>query len=266
MNANFTLGMDCKLFYGAALLNGSSVLPSTPQQWTEADNAQNVTLGGSTGESDITTRASGKWKQSAATHKAATIDTEMLWKPGDAFFEAVKDAWLAGGEIAVAAMDGGIEDSGVQGLASNCVVINFTRTEQLEEAAKVAVSFKPSSFTEWYEVATGATAATGSVTLSGQPGDANLVVIGDGENTVTFEFDTANAVEAGHTRVVVGNDAPATITALINAINASVLNIGAAEDSGDKATLTHQTLGVIGNVAITKTGANIAVVGMTGGV
>ena len=57
-----------------------------------------------------------------------------------------------------------------------------------------------------------------------------------------------------------------TPAALIDAINASVLTIGAAEGAGDSATLTHQTLGVIGNAAITKTGANIAVTGMTGGV
>jgi len=42
------------------------------------------------------------------------------------------------------------------------------------------------------------------------------------------EFDTAadpGAVETGHTRVKVGADAPATVTALIAAINASVLTI-----------------------------------------
>jgi hypothetical protein len=37
-----------------------------------------------------------------------------------------------------------------QGLVSNFVVTNFSRTEPLEDAIKVSVTAKPSSFTQWY--------------------------------------------------------------------------------------------------------------------
>lgn len=204
---NFTLGMDCKLYFGDALLNGTTSTPET-MTWTEADNAQNVTLGGSTGSADITTRASGKWKQSASTHKDASIDGELLWKPGDTFFEAVKDAWLDNTELPLAAMDGDIEDDGVQGLVSNFVVTNFSRSESLEEAAKVSVSFKPSSYTDWYEVDKAAalitvpaydvlmTAGTGSIdlTVCGANGTVNLA----GKKIVTLRVTAlagnANAI------------------------------------------------------------------------
>jgi hypothetical protein len=136
---------------------------------------------------------------------------------------------------------------------------------------EIKLAFKPTKSANpprWVIIAAGTTAATGLVSLGGQPGDANIVVIGDGTRTVTFEFDSAadpGAVETGHTRVKIGADAPATITALINAINASALDISAAETTGDAAALTHETLGIIGNVPITKTGANITVTGMAGG-
>jgi len=264
MSENFVLGKDCKLYHSETL----TATPTGAEDWSEIDNAKDVNLQLDNGEADISTRGS-TWKATAATLKEASIETELLWKPSDPAFAAVLDAWLNNKEIAVAAMSGGMAVSGSQGLAGNCVVTSFKRNEPLEEAVTVSVTLKPSSFTTWLVVPAGTIAATGTVTLSGQPGDANIVVIGDGETTVTFEFDSAadpGAVEAGHTRVKIGVSAAATITALIDAINASALTIGAAEGAGDSATLTHQTLGVIGNVAITKTGANIAVTGMTGGV
>ena len=266
MSDNFVLGKDCKLYY--AYDGALTDIPTGEEDWDEIDNAKDVSLQLDNDQADISTRGS-TWKATAPTMKDASIETEMLWKPSDPAFAAVLDAWLNNKEIGIAAMTGDITVAGSQGLAGNSVVTSFKRNEPLGEAVTVSVTLKPSSFTTWLVMPIGTIAATGSVTLSGQPGDANIVRIGDGVSTVTFEFDSAQdpgAVEAGHTRVKIGNDAPASITALINAINASVLTIGAAEDSGDKATLTHQTLGVIGNVAITKTGANIAVAGMSGGV
>ena len=262
---NFVLGKDCKLYYGETL----TATPTGAEDWTEIDNAKDVNLQLDNGEADITTRGNSGWKATAATLKEASIETEMLWKPSDPAFAAVLDAWLNNKELAIAAMSGAMAVAGSQGLAGNCVVTSFKRNEPLEEAVTVSVTLKPSSFTTWLVMPAGTIAATGTVTLSGQPGDANIVVIGDGVSTVTFEFDSAadpGAVEAGHTRVKIGVAASNTITALIDAINASALTIGAAEGTGDSADLTHQTLGVIGNVAITKTGANIAVTGMAGGV
>ena len=77
----------------------------------------------------------------------------MVWDSSDAAFSALKDAWLNSTEIALAAMDGAVDTSGNQGLASNFTVTNFSRSEALEEAITVSVTVKPSSQTEWYVVA-----------------------------------------------------------------------------------------------------------------
>jgi hypothetical protein len=152
MSDNFKLGMDCKLYYKTTLLTG----PPDGTGWTELDNAKDVNLQQENGEADITTRANGGWRATAATLKEATIEFEMLWKPSDAAFTAILNAWLTSGEIAIAAMDGaietGAENAGNQGLASNCSVTSFTRNEPLEEAVTVSVTLKPSSFTAWYTV------------------------------------------------------------------------------------------------------------------
>jgi len=148
MSENFTLGMDCKLYFKTALLTG----PPDGTGWTEIDNAKDVNLQQENGEADVTTRANNGWRATAATLKEATIEFEMLWKPSDAAFAAILAAWLAAGEIAIAALDGAIDEAGNQGLASNCSVTSFTRNEPLEEAVTVSVTLKPSSFTDWYVV------------------------------------------------------------------------------------------------------------------
>jgi predicted secreted protein len=153
MADNFTLGMNCKLFLGADLL--SLEVGASSATWTEADNVKDLTLNLSAGEADITTRANGGWKATAATLKEGSIEFDMLWKPSDDLFDAIQEAWLGGDEIAAAAMSGpvtGEGSSGSQGLASNFSVTNFTRNEPLNEAVTVKVTLKPSSFTEWYTV------------------------------------------------------------------------------------------------------------------
>ena len=151
MSENFVLGKDCKLYFGDALLDGSTHTPATVD-WTELDNALDVNLNLSTGEADITTRANNGWKATAATLKEGSIEFEMLWKPSDAAFTAILNAWLNAAEIAIAALDGAIDEAGNQGLASNCSVTSFTRNEPLEEALTVNVTLKPSSYTTWYTV------------------------------------------------------------------------------------------------------------------
>jgi len=116
------------------------------------DNCTDVNLNLTAGEADVTTRANSGWKAVAATLKEASIDFEMLWKPSDAGFTAISEAWLNGDELSFACMDGDITTSGKKGLAANFMVTNFSRSEPLTEAIKVSVTIKPSSFTEWYTV------------------------------------------------------------------------------------------------------------------
>ena len=148
MPVNFILGMDGKLYFDATPL--ASIDP-TGATWTELDNVTDVTLNLETGEADITTRANNGWRATASSLKDGSIEFEMVYKPGDAGFDAIEAAWSASGEIAIAAMDGPIATVGSKGLTGNFTVTNFTRTEPLEEAMKVAVTLKPSSYTDWYE-------------------------------------------------------------------------------------------------------------------
>ena len=146
---SFVLGMDCKLYFDSTPLADA---PSTGT-WVELANAKDVTINLETGEADITTRANNGWRATAATLKDGSVEFEMLWKPGDTGFDAIKTAWSNAAEIAIAAMDGDITVSGNQGLAGNFTVTNFSRSEPLEDAVSVSVTLKPSSYTTWYEVA-----------------------------------------------------------------------------------------------------------------
>ena len=134
---NFVLGMDCKLYKGDALLDGDTSTPATVT-WSEADNVKDLNLNLETDEADVTTRGNNGWKATAATLKSGSIEFEMLWKPSDAIFTALLNAWLNKAEVALAAMSGAITVEGKQGLASNFTVTNFSRNEPLGEAVTVS--------------------------------------------------------------------------------------------------------------------------------
>jgi len=149
---SFKLGMDAVMYISDTLLDGSTTTPSTAT-WTEQSNVKDLTLNLDTGEADATTRGNNGWRATLATLKEGSIEFEMVWDTQSSGFTAIKDAWLNSNEIAMAAMDGDIATSGNQGLASNFTVTNFSRNEPLEEAITVNVTVKPSSRTDWYEVA-----------------------------------------------------------------------------------------------------------------
>jgi hypothetical protein len=145
------LGMNAKLYRGDDLLESASSSEISGINWDEITNVRDVTLNLETGEADVTTRANSGWKQTLATLKDGSVEFELVWDTTDADFAAVRDAWLNSTEIALAVMDGDI-DTEAQGLVSNFTITNFSRTEPLEDAIKVSVTAKPSSFTQWYIV------------------------------------------------------------------------------------------------------------------
>ena len=146
------LGLNCKFYYSDTLLDGDANTPSTVS-WSEIDDIKDLTLNLETGEADVTTRGNNGWRATLATLKDGSIEFEMLWDTADAGFSALQTAWANGDEIALAAMDGDISTSGNEGLAGNFTITNFSRSEPLEEGVSVSVTAKPSSETDWYEVA-----------------------------------------------------------------------------------------------------------------
>ncbi len=127
------LGFEGKLYYGAA---GSLAT-------NEMTNVRDITVSVENGEADVTTRASNGWKATAATLKSGSIEWEMIWEPGDAGFDAIKNAYFNNTAIALAALDG----ADGEGLDADFSITKFSRSEPLEDAMKVSVTAKPTQGT-----------------------------------------------------------------------------------------------------------------------
>ncbi len=127
--ANFVLGMDAALYIDSSLV----------------DNVRNLTLNMEAGESDITTRGNDGWRATAPTLRECTAEFQMVWKPGDTAFEAVKDAFLNNTEVELKILS----EVGGEGPHGDFSITGFTRNEDLEEAILVDVTAKLSSFTAW---------------------------------------------------------------------------------------------------------------------
>lgn len=141
------LGLAAKLYRNT----GTYASPT----WTEITNVKDVTVTMEKGEADVTTRAADGWVQTAATLKNMTIEFQMVWNPGDAGFEAIKDAFMDNTAVELLALDGASDDVGAQGPRASCDVFSFTRGEPLAEALTVDVTCKPTlsdNAPEWFEV------------------------------------------------------------------------------------------------------------------
>jgi hypothetical protein len=144
--ATYVLGMNAGLYQGAA---GST----TPSSMSEVDNVRDVTLSMEAGEADITTRGNNGWRATAPTLRECTVEFQMVWKPGDAVFDAIKTAFLTSGTVALAVLDQKVGISGAQGPLGDFSITNFSRNEALEEAIVADVTAKLAVFVEWHEVA-----------------------------------------------------------------------------------------------------------------
>ena len=142
--ADFLLGKDAKLYYGA---EGAAI-----GALVELDNVGDVTVNLEAGEADVTTRANGGWEGTAATLRKCTIDFEMVWKPADAAFTALKAAFLASTLVEIAALDQDKAVGGAQGPKGSFSVTGFSRNEALTEAIRVSVSVKLTTFDEWVSI------------------------------------------------------------------------------------------------------------------
>ena len=131
------LGDEMKLYFCAAGIGG------TPT-WTELSRVKDVKLNTSKGEADVTTRASGGWKQVIGTLMDASIEFEMPWDTENEGLQAVKVAYFTSGALlGLAVMDGPIAEAGSEGLWADCAILKFERTEPLENASTVSVTAKP---------------------------------------------------------------------------------------------------------------------------
>lgn len=154
----------------------------------------------------------------------------------------------------------------VSGTAGN---VTITKTDPSVVIALTGMSGgAASSNVKVYEF-DAAIAASGTVDFTGQPADGGSIQINDGVNpAVTFEFDSnASVVESSTLRqVIIGGSTAATVTALINAINAApTLAVTASPGTGTQALVVNDTAGTVGNQAIVDAATNLTVTGLSGG-
>jgi Phage tail tube protein len=145
MPQEFLLGMNAKIYQGPT----GTALASL----TEMANVKDVTLNLEAGEADVTTRANQGWRATAPTLRECTAEFEMLWKPGDTGFDAIKTAFLTSATIRLAVLTGDSATSDTEGPLGDFSITNFSRNEPLEEGVTVNVTAKLATFDSWVEVA-----------------------------------------------------------------------------------------------------------------
>lgn len=114
--------------------------------WNEIPNVKDLTLSMEKDETDVTTRASGGWKEFVDGLIDGSVEFSMLYDPDDQDFTALEDAFFAKTPIEFAVMDGiitGAGSAGNQGLRAFMMIKSFTRNENLGEALMVDVSIRP---------------------------------------------------------------------------------------------------------------------------
>jgi hypothetical protein len=110
--------------------------------------------------------------------------------------------------------------------------------------------------------------ATGNIRFGSNPLDGETLTIGDGANTVVFEFDDGGGVTGGNTAVLIGVDNSATAVNFFAALAASVLTIsetGLVSGNTWWRFVQNDTPGTVGNVTMADTSAAITTSGLSGG-
>jgi len=143
MSTPYVLGMNAKAYQGAA---GAALTALT-----EIGNIKNLTLTLEAGEADVTTRENSGWEATAATLRKCSAEFEMLYKPGDLVFQAIKSAFLTSTNVRLALLTGAMNGEDAEGPVGDFSVSNFSRNEQLTEGISVPVSVKLAVWDKWLE-------------------------------------------------------------------------------------------------------------------
>jgi len=214
----FVLGMNAGLYQGTA---GETAV----NEMAEIQNVRDTTLNLEAGEADVTTRGNSGWRATAPTLRECQVEFQMIWRPGDPRFEAIKNAYLTSGTVALAVLDQKRTIAGAQGPLGDFSILNFSRNESLEEAIVADVTAKLARFEEWHEVAVGVDEVTMNFTATLTDGGYNLdltaipygigtydgtgkqvveiTVKNNGANSLTIEAHESNGYDLGSGAAVV---------------------------------------------------------------
>ncbi len=134
-------GMFAQLLFKAAPFDDAAA-------WAPVNIVRDVTVTAEAGEADVTTRGNSGFRQTIAGLREITLEFEMVWEPGDAAFEAIRNAFLPPGAlVAFAALDSA--GASGDGPVGDFAITNFSRSEPLEEAISVSVTAKLARWGQW---------------------------------------------------------------------------------------------------------------------
>jgi len=126
------IGLDAKFY-----INGGT--EQTPS-WGEVSAVRDVRVSLESGEIDLARRGS-TWRKFRAGLKEATLEIELLYDPSDANIGTLRDAYVNGTVVDVAAADGDIASAGYFRILGN--VTKWENEQPLEEGSTVSVTIRP---------------------------------------------------------------------------------------------------------------------------
>ena len=136
MTAEGRLGGEGKIYYDTVGVGVGT--------WTECDAVIDVTNNSSRAEGEIKDR--GLDDVLVITGKRSiSVDLNINYKPGDAGYEAFRDAYTNNRNIGLAVMSDGILVVGSEGWQFDARITSFGRGEPLEEGMQIPVTLKPSA-------------------------------------------------------------------------------------------------------------------------
>lgn len=111
--------------------------------WTEIDAVIDVTTNSELNVGEIKDRSLTDVLVLAAKRNTS-FDVNINYKPGDAGYEAFRDAYTNRRNIGLAVMTGAIATAGSEGWQCDCLVTSFGRGEPLEEGMSIPCTLRPS--------------------------------------------------------------------------------------------------------------------------
>jgi hypothetical protein len=127
-----------KLGMNATLEYSNNLIGATPS-WVAVPQARDVTNSDSMQEADVTTRAAGGFTLTAATLRDLSIETELLWTPGETAFDALYAAYKARTPKGFRILDA---TSG-RGVMFDGQIFEFSRGEPLNGVIMVTLRIRP---------------------------------------------------------------------------------------------------------------------------
>ena len=143
-----SLGRNAKAYRSATLLTGDITGDET---WIELDAIRNVTVDEGSTMADNTFRDSNGFELSVQALKQAPVSFEIRVEVDDADYQAIRDAYQDGTQIAMLFATGDIESPPQEAVAGNYSVESFGRDEANDNIIVRSVTVQPSSYMQHVE-------------------------------------------------------------------------------------------------------------------